>query len=363
MDKKEEILINEQEAIETKSSNKIKYTIAIISSTLVIATITTLLIGHFKFDWFKSDNYKIDAHINRNIYQANYFSEKKTLSTKFTLPDGVTQQKEYIIDTNFVVYITDKTKNMNTAFLVFLSATIQGDDGLTNLPHLNIFDDNEKKELLANPDGSKYPIAKFRFDDDGEIEAIYLPDNMDEYHAEIILDLIEKVITKLARNKKEDMSKGLDIRTIKSKNKRIIVQSEAPKQYTEFKGSRFTRTVKTEIENDQIKNIKSDTDVYLQSQPEERELMFGPKDLKFNMKSEITSNEEKYDEKENVEIVKKLAEKFNFVHSKYLLQLIKEKKIEETKEEIPEETKPLRQLGFPIKAERVIPIVTFNVLG
>ena len=129
---------------------------------------------------------------------------------------------------------------MNTAFLVFLSATIQGDDGLKNLPHLNIFDENEKKELLTNPDGSKYPIAKFRFDDDGEIEAIYLPDNMDEYHAEIILELIEKVITKLARNKKEDMSKGLDIRTIKSKNKRIIVQSEAPKQYIEFKGSRYT---------------------------------------------------------------------------------------------------------------------------
>jgi len=363
MDKKEEILINEQEANETKSSNKIKYTIAIISSTLVIAAITTLLIGHFKFNWFKSDNYKIDAQINRNVYQANYFSEKKTLNTKFTLPDGVTQQKEYIIDTNFVVYITDKTEKMNTAYLVFLSATIQGDDTLKELPHLNIFDENEIKEFEANPDGAKYPVAKFKFDDDGEIEAIYLPDNMDEYHVEIILDLIEKVITKLARNKKEDMSKGLSIRTIKSKNKRIIVQSEAPKQYVEFKGSRYTRTVKTEIEDNQIKNIKSDTDVHLQSQPAEGELMFGPKDMKFNMKSEITSNEEKYDEKENAELVKKLAGKFNLVHSKYLLDLIKEKKAEETKEEIPEETKPLRQMSFPISASRTIPIVTFNVLG
>ena len=100
MDKKEEILINEQEVVETKSSNKIKYTIAIISSTLVIAAITTLLIGHFKFDWFKNDNYKIDANIKRNFYQANYFSERKTLNAKFTLPDGASQQKEYIIDTN-----------------------------------------------------------------------------------------------------------------------------------------------------------------------------------------------------------------------------------------------------------------------
>ena len=252
---------------------------------------------------------------------------------------------------------------MNTAFLVLLSATIQGDDTLKDLPHLNIFDENEIKELEANPNGAKYPIAKFRFDDDGEIEAIYLPDNIDEFHAEIILDLIEKVIIKLARNKKEDMSKGLDIRTLKSKNKRIIVQTEAPRQYPEFIGSRYTRTVKTEIEDNQIKNIKSDTNVYLQSQPAEGELIFGPKDLKFDMKSEITSNEEKYSEKENAELVKKLAGKFNLVNSKYLLNLIKEKKVEETKEEIPDETKPLRQLGFPITASRTIPIVSFNVLG
>lgn len=48
--------------------------------------------------------------------------------------------------------------------------------------------------------------------------------------------------------------------------------------------------------------------------------MFGPKDMKFNMKSEITSNEEKYDEKENVETVKNLAEKFNlFIQNIYLI--------------------------------------------
>ena len=363
MDKKEEILINEEEAVETKPSKKIKYTIALISSTLVIAAITTLLIGHFKFDWFKSDDYKIDANINRNVYQANYFSEKKTLSTKITLPDDVTQQKEYIIDTNFVVYFADKKENINTAFLVLLSTTIQGDERLKDLPHLNIFDENEIKELEANPDGAKYPIAKFKFDDDGKIEEILLPDNMDEYHVEIITDLIEKVITKLARNKKEDMSKGLDIRTIKSKNKRTIVQREAPRQYIQFKGSKYTRTVKTEIEDNQIKNIKSDTNVYLQSQPEDGELIFGPKDMKFDINSEIVSNEEKYDEKENVELVRKLSEKFNFVNSEDLLKSIKEKKVEESKEEPKEETKPLRGLGFPISASRTIPIVTFNVLG
>ena len=41
----------------------------------------------------------------------------------------------------------------------------------------------------------------------------------------------------------------------------------------------------------------------------------------------------------------------------------KKKKIEENKEEKIEETKPLRQLGFPIKAERTITIASFNILG
>ena len=257
----------------------------------------------------------------------------------------------------------DKTEKMNTAFLILLSSTLQEDEKLKELPHLNIFDENERKELEANPDGAKYPITKFKFDDDGKIEEIQLPDNMNEYHAEIIQDLIEKVITKLSRSKKEDMSKGLDIKTIKSKNKKIIVQTEAPKQHIEFRGSRYTRTVKTEIEDDQIKAIKSDTNVHLQSQPENGELTFGPKDLKFDMKSEIISNEEKYNEKENVELVKKLAEKFNFINSRDLIKSIKEKKQEETKEEKKEETKPLRQLGFPISATRTIAIVSFDVLG
>ena len=84
MDKKEEILMNEnEEIIETKPSNKVKYAVAIVSTTLVLAAVTTLLIGHFKFDWFKSDNYKLDANISRSVYQANYFSEKKQFQPNF----------------------------------------------------------------------------------------------------------------------------------------------------------------------------------------------------------------------------------------------------------------------------------------
>ena len=92
---KETILLNESKLIETKP-NKVKIVLAISAQTLVVVTIATLLVCHFKFDWFKTKEYKIDAHINRSVFQANYFSEKKTINVKFTF-DEHTEQKEYII--------------------------------------------------------------------------------------------------------------------------------------------------------------------------------------------------------------------------------------------------------------------------
>ena len=167
MEKKEEILINEPEVIETKPSNKVKYVITIVASTLFLAAVTTLLIGHFKFDWFKADNYRIDANINRSVFQANYFSEKKTVTTSFSFTTGDTERREFIIDSNFAVFLTEKEENMNTAVLILLSCTVTDEEGVRELNHFNMFDEEQIKELEANPDGSKYPIAVFKFNDDG----------------------------------------------------------------------------------------------------------------------------------------------------------------------------------------------------
>ena len=152
MEKKEEILMNEKkEIIETKPSNKVKYAIAIVSATLVLAAVTTLLIGHFKFDWFKNDNYKLDANISRSVYQANYFSEKKAVSIKFSFANGVTHQKEYFLDTNFVVFLTDREELenkefLNTAALILLDSKMTYEDGEKDLPHLDIFDEAQLKD-------------------------------------------------------------------------------------------------------------------------------------------------------------------------------------------------------------------------
>ena len=86
MEKKEEILINEnQEIIDIKPNNKLKYAVAIIASTLVLASVAILLIGHFKFNWFRGEIYKLDANISRKAYQANYFSEKKNSKNQIFL--------------------------------------------------------------------------------------------------------------------------------------------------------------------------------------------------------------------------------------------------------------------------------------
>ena len=89
--------------------------------------------------------------------------------------------------------------------------------------------------------------------------------------------------------------------------------------------------------------------------------MYGPKDFKFDIKSEITSNEVRYESKKEVELVNKIAEKFTLVDSKELLKSLKGKG--EERDEIVEEEKPVRILSIPIEASKTYDIGSFDVLG
>ena len=107
----------------------------------------------------------------------------------------------------------------------------------------------------------------------------------------------------------------------------------------------------------------------MESNKEGDEIIYGPKDFTYNIKSEITTNEVKYNEKENVELIKKLSEKFNFVKSEFLIRNyidIREKKdIEIEKEIIKEEEKLPKPVtnSFPISASKTFNLASFNVLG
>ena len=106
----------------------------------------------------------------------------------------------------------------------------------------------------------------------------------------------------------------------------------------------------------------------MESKPEGDEKIYGPKEFLYDIKSEITTNEVKYNEKENVELINKLAEKFTFVESEVLLQMFTNKKLEENKEkdfvkEENVETKPTTRNLFSISASRTFNLASFNVFG
>ena len=87
------VSLKESDILPPKKSHKLIIAISITTALALIAA-TVLLIGHFKFNWFQGEIYKIDANISRNVYQANYFSETKTAKTKYSFTSGETEEKE-----------------------------------------------------------------------------------------------------------------------------------------------------------------------------------------------------------------------------------------------------------------------------
>ena len=49
------ISLKDEEILPVKKNTKIKIIISIISTVLILVVITTLLIGHFKYNWFKNE--------------------------------------------------------------------------------------------------------------------------------------------------------------------------------------------------------------------------------------------------------------------------------------------------------------------
>ena len=359
------VSLKETEILPQKKSHKLAIALSIITGIALIAA-TVLLVGYFKFNWFKNEMYKIDANISRNVYQVNYFSETKTAKTKYSFTSGETEEKENVINTNFIVLLHEKTPTENgfivTASLVILDAKLDGEE----LSSFDIFNEAKIKEFEKNPDGTKYPMAKFTFYEDGKIIDIKVPNTMDRYNAESVEALIESIIPKLTRNRTEDEDNGLDIQTRTEKKKKTYTEETKPKQYLDFHGSIYSKKVTRSLENDQLTDVNSNSNIYLQSNPEEGEDIFAFRDFNFNIDSNIISTKVDLEQKDLSELVQKLSEKFTFVKSSDLIQsYIDKEKIEDKVEEIEIEPTPenLRRLGFSIKADKTFDIKSFTVLG
>jgi hypothetical protein len=374
---KEEVLNNdyvENEVIQPKNTKKIKIAIALVASLTIIAS-AILLVGYFKFNWFKSEIYNIDAKISRNAYQANYFSETKTINTRIGFTSGITQDNEQKIYTNFMVMQKDRKelKNndfLNTATLVILDTKLENKNELKEINSFNIYHEENIKEFESNPDGAKYPMAVFSFYENGTIADILLPNNMDNYNAQTIIELIESVVPKLTRNRTEDISNGLEINTLKRNKKKVFVESISPREIPDFKGSRFVKSIEREIDNEQLTKIKTQANLELKTELEENENSFGLKDFKYETKSEIVSTGLK-EEKGTAELINKFIEHYTLIKSQDLLEyLAKNKKdqiigrYEITEEQIKSDNNLRNLISFDnFNGDATILVTTFNVLN
>ena len=286
-----------REIISAKSYSKVKLAIAIISTILILAAKTTLLIGYFKFDLFKIEIYKVDANITREVSQANFFTENKKISTKIALTPENYEEQDYEVNTDFMVYLKDKTElaendNYYRASIVILKSKMTTKDEEYDLPSFNINDESKVKEFKDNPYGSKFPVADFSFYENGTISDVKFLDSADEYNSQTLNDLIEKVIPKISRNRTEDNNNGLNIKTRTDRKKKTLIEEEKPKQYQAFKGSKFSKSVERDFEDDKLTDIRTKSDIHLQSTPEEDEQTFGASDFYFKSESNIISYKE-----------------------------------------------------------------------
>ena len=356
-----------------KNYKKIKITLSLIAALAIITT-TTLLVGHYKFNWFQSEIYKIDAKISRKVHQANYFSHIKKSNFNIGYVSGVKEKNENEIYTNFLVLQTDRKELenndfLNIATLVILDAKAKSENEIKDGISFNPFDENIISEVKANPDGSKYPIAIFSFYENGTIADIKMPNNMNSANVYAILELIENVVPKLSRNRTEDISNGLNIETKKDKSKKTLVEVQSPKEIPEYKGSLFTKSILRDIDDGRLTKITTQSNLNIEDDEEDKDEVYGLKDFSYEEKTEIISTSIN-EEKENTEKIKNIIQYFTFIDSKDLLKSFEEKEkekkeyvVDEYQEDLNSPESKLRKLDFSkFNAEKTIPLKSFKVL-
>lgn len=368
--------------IPAQKSRKKKYIIAgIILGLVAIVTTTVLLVGHFKYNLFGSETYQV-ANIKRELYSVDYFTETKSTKSKLAYTSGEFQEKEQLTETDFVVMVTDKEQLpnkviLNTAALIPLKSKVKMENKEADLSAFNIFDEKTVKEFEENPDGSKYTMALIHFYENGTIKDINLPKEMDKDSAQNMVDLINNVITKLYRNKTEDDINGIQIKTKTDRKKKSLIEYEPPKEFedkrtkTHFKGSRITKTVERDLEDDQLTEIRANTNLVLETQKEEEDYIdFGLQNFHFDSSSKISAIRTEKNKIEYADLVKRLMSKFNFVESEELIQSIIDKEIEEqdklveeSEEDAPMNEYELRKLGWTGSFGWDWKIASTNILG
>ena len=231
-------------------------------------------------------------------------------------------------------------------------------DKEVELGSLNIFDENAIKEFESNPDGEKHPFAYFKFYENGTLININLPKQTNSLDAENIINLVNNVIPQLIRNRTEDKNNGIEIKTRTDKKKKSFSKYEAPKEYadkyTKFKfgGSKVSKLVETDVEDEKITEIRSNTNLYLQTQKnEDNSNHFGLEDFNFDLSSKIVATKNDKQKINDAKLIEKLASKLDFIDSEELMEsfLIKDGVVKDSGEETAVEGPKQRNLGVTAK--------------
>ena len=365
----------------SRKSKYIKFGLLIFASIAIITTVI-LLVGHYKYGLFEDEVYQV-ANVKHEIYSTEYFTETKTVKSKLSYSSGELNERVQKITTNFLVTITDKETLPNNeiltkATIVLLQSKAESEGNDVPLSTFDIFNENILKEFENNPNDEKYQMAVFTFYESGAIKDVNLPKGMNKEDAQNLIDLINNVVPKLTRNKKEDNKNGLEITTRTGKKKKTFVEYQPPKEYidkytkSQFKGSKITKTVERDIEDEKITEIRTNTNLFLETQKEETEnyIEFGLKDFYYDTSSVIVATESEENNVDKVNIVKKYVSKLDLIDGEKLIESIIEKEkeeqkklVEETAEEVPVTPNQLRNLAWDGKFGWDWQIASSNILG
>ena len=345
--------------VNPKKHSKRIIIIIVIVCLIIIATATTLLIGYFKFNWFQKQP--------KDIYQTDYFTETKIINSRVDFSNGKFETFEQKIYTNFMIIQTDKKELenndfLNIATLVILDTKATFNNITKDITSFNIFNESTVEEFKSNPDGAKYPMATFSFNENGTFVDIQLPNNMNKYYADCIIELIENYISKLSINKTENIDTKEKIADI---NKKTFYNTQSPKEIKNIKGSRFVKSIEMDFDGEKLRNIRTYSNLSLQSQNKEDQYIFGLKNFQTDTKSEIILTETKT-EKDNIGLVQNLTKYYTFIESKELLELFTDEIIQYVGEK-SEEDENIRDIQYSKSNSKqyseIINIKNFDVLG
>ena len=187
-------------------------------------------------NWFKSEEHDIEIKISRDKYPINYFNEEKSLKIRMAYTNGNIEDKELKIFTNFMLLQISKKELNNNDLLynysfVISDTKVKIENEEKNITSFNIFNESIINQLKLNPNGTKYPMAIFSFFENGTIYDIKLPNSMNKYYVNTIIELIDNVIPKLPRNISENNINFnfLDINITNDKNKKLVIEKQPPK--------------------------------------------------------------------------------------------------------------------------------------